>query len=730
MILNRKKLNILLSFLIMAFLLCFIPAELYSQTAKPKLSKKSKIDTESFYIFPDEYSELDEVPLPSTIDDERVRNNLEKSRQKYIQALAFVQAKDTVNAVKCFEDAILYLNNLSSYPNITKNSTFNELAHSISEDYEMFIKNLDILDDESQLFIIRDRFYRQVEKIEPKIFPKFKQLEIQHETKTKDGKTIAGEFVSNPNAIKELTIPLVDNEFVQKSLTFLTENPGRKFFIKWLERSGKWFPMMRKIAHEEEVPEELIFLSMIESGLNPNAVSRSQAVGLWQFIRTTGELYGLNDTPSVWMDERREPEKSTRAAMRHLRDLYSEFGDWHLALAAYNCGNGGVRRAMKKFEDDSIPLDFWTIREKLPRETRNYVPLYIAAAKIALNPEDYGIKISDIKFDDDYKYDTFVLNEPVSLAVLTKCLGPNAAEDDIKKMNPELIRAFTPPDVGKYVLKIPKGKKESFTSNFNALTPDEKQPWFIHPVERGETISSISKKFDIPKTELVDANNLKGYKVKLQPGTELRIPVKFTDIAGNFKNGNAEDNGTSNGNDNNISSGYNQDDSIQIIHTVKKGETLYSISNTYRVLLDDLKLWNNIPVDSNNISSGSKLVINTYNQKKPNLTSLKGNFSDKQNSKNTDSNKIKTLDSSKVSKYSLNKISSIPQNNESTKTDSGQAKPVKKEKTKSSRKHTVRNGDTLSSIAKKYGVSLSSLVKANKNLKPDKLRIGQVVRIH
>jgi len=719
--LNSKNLNILLIFVSLTIILCFIATDLHSQSAKTKSIKKSKVETESFYIFPDEYSELDEVPLPSTIDDERVRNNLEKSRQKYIQALAFVQAKDTVNAVKRFEDAIQYLNNLSSYPNITKNSTFTELVHAITEDYEAFIKNLDNLDDESQLFIIRDRFFRQVEKIEPKIFPKFKQLDMQRETKTKDGKTIAGESVINPNAIKELTIPLVDNEYVQKSLTFLTENPGRKFFIKWLERSGKWFPMMKRIAQEEEVPEELIFLSMIESGLNPNAVSRAQAVGLWQFIRTTGELYGLNDTPSVWMDERREPEKSTRAAMRHLRDLYSEFGDWHLALAAYNCGNGGVRRAMKKFANDSIPLDFWTIREKLPRETRNYVPLYIAAAKIALNPEEYGIKLADIKFDDEYNYDTFILKEPVSLAVLAKCLDPNATEDDIKKMNPELIRSFTPPDVPEYILKIPKGKNELFTANFNALTPEEKQPWFIHPVERGETISSISKKFDVPKTELVDANNLKGYKVKLKPGTELRIPVKFTDIASNFKNGNSENH--ENGN------GYEQDDSIQIIHTVKKGETLYSIANTYRVLLDDLKLWNIIPVDSNSIAIGSKLVINTYKPGKPNLTSLKSSFSVRQNGNKADSNKAKFQDSSKVSISSPNKTNSIAQNNSSANSDSSQSKTVKKEKHKSSRKHTVKSGDTLSSIAKKYGVSLNSLVKANKNIKPDKLRIGQVIRI-
>jgi len=297
----------------------------------------------------------------------------------------------------------------------------------------------------------------------------------------------------------------------------------------------------------------------------------------------------------------------------------------------------------------------------------------------------------------------------------------NYTEDDIKKMNPELIRSFTPPDVPEYILKIPKGKNELFTANFNALTPEEKQPWFIHPVERGETISSISKKFDVPKTELVDANNLKGYKVKLKPGTELRIPVKFTDIASNFKNGNSENH--ENGN------GYEQDDSIQIIHTVKKGETLYSIANTYRVLLDDLKLWNIIPVDSNSIAIGSKLVINTYKPGKPNLTSLKSSFSVRQNGNKADSNKAKFQDSSKVSISSPNKTNSIAQNNSSANSDSSQSKTVKKEKHKSSRKHTVKSGDTLSSIAKKYGVSLNSLVKANKNIKPDKLRIGQVIRI-
>ena len=778
---------VLLLFLVLVF-------DTNSQSSKPKIQKRVKAESEKYFIFPDSYSELDEVPAPIKIDDEKTSQILEKSRKKYMQALTFIQAKDTANACKSFEEALEYLNNLASYPGIEHNKKYNELAQDIMEDYEDFVKDLDKLDDNSQLFIIREKFFQQVETIKPKTFPSFKTLKLTEKNKAKEvaGKTYPGS--PNPNEIKELAIPLVDNEYVQKSLTFLTDNPGRKFFAKWLERTGRWFPLMRKIAHEEEVPEELIFLSMIESGLNPNAVSRAQAVGLWQFIRSTGEVYGLNDSQSVWIDERRDPVKSTRAAMRHLRDLFSEFGDWYLALAAYNCGRSNVHRAMQKFEKDSItPIDFWTIRDKLPRETRNYVPLYIAASKIILKPEDYGFKLSEIKFDDSFKFDTVIVNEPVSLEALAKCIDSNATEDDIRKYNPELIRSFTPPDLKSYALRIPFGTKVTFMAKFASLTQEEKQPWMVHIVESGETITSIAKKYNISRSDLVDANNLKGFRVSLHPGTELKIPVKFSDYASEFAKSE----------DDNTSIDTAEKDTFQIIHTIRKGETLYSIANSYRVPLENLKDWNSIPADSNNIQIGRKLIVSSvmppvkstkqsdsvkfilhkvkageslnklasaYNISKDTLISLNNLKSDTLttgqvltiksdtiiNEENVNPKLYQKIVSHKVKKgenlrtlarhykVSIDDIKAWnPDISDSDKLHKGEIIKIytkkaendntafeRKHKTEKIRHYKVRSGDTLSSIAKRLGVSISSIKKANKNIKGDFLKIGQVIKVH
>jgi membrane-bound lytic murein transglycosylase D len=620
-------------------------------------------------IFPDEYSDLDDIPTPKTTKDENILKTLERARQRYLQALTLIEKGDTTSAAKYFEIAINILNPLVSYPGIDKNDDFTDLAQSIIEDYESFVQSIDNLDENSSMFIIRDKLFEKIES--PKSTTTIIQPPIEIKKQTQE--LIKRDSVDLAN---NFTIPLVDNEYVQKNISFLTQDKvGKKFIKNSLERSTKWFPMFKRIAKEENVPEEIIYLAMIESALNPNAVSRAKAVGMWQFIRSTGEMYGLNANSSVWVDERRDPEKSTRAAMRHLKDLYNNLGDWHLAIAAYNCGISGVKRAIakSKFENPS----FWELREFLPKETRNYVPFYIATAKVSMNLAEYGINTKEFNYLDEYKYETYTLNEPISLKALAKCAGTTL--EHLQNLNPELLMTTTPPDVSSYTIKIPQGTRELFAANLSTLAPEEKKPWITHKVARKETIASIAKYYGIPESVLLSANNLSNDRTKLKSGTTLLIPVdarefEETLIASNQTESEQQTTTTSNnGNENQVST--TKDKESFITHNVSNGENLYTIAQKYGVRLSDLRMLNNIPYDKDDIEPGTTIKI------------------------------AKNVTTSEAPKEPV----------------------IKKLNSPVIIRHNVRPGETLAQIADDYNVSIESIKKLN-NLKENKI-IGSSLKI-
>jgi membrane-bound lytic murein transglycosylase D len=310
-------------------------------------------------------------------------------------------------------------------------------------------------------------------------------------------------------------IPIVVNDQVEHCIV-LFQTRIRDKFVTWLARSGKYIPLMRNLLKEQGLPEDLVYMALIESGFDPYAYSRSKAVGPWQFIYRTGKRYGLR--VNWWVDERRDPEKSTIAAAKYLKDLYEMFACWYLAAAGYNAGEYRIIRAMKRFRTE----DFWTLtkHQYLKRETKNYVPLMIAAALVAKDPEKYGF--TDIEYQEPLRYEKVKVPELTDLSYIAKAC--EISLEEIKDLNPELQRGVTPPNEPEYEIKIPFAKKDLFTKNFEVLQPLEKFQFKTHLVKKGETLKGIARLYRVDLDPLLEINYLKKTS-PLSKGMDLLIPL-------------------------------------------------------------------------------------------------------------------------------------------------------------------------------------------------------------
>jgi len=455
-------------------------------------------------ILSDEYALLDDSGLDRP-DDKALRRKLDEARRHYLLALKAVdQGKDAV-AGQHFEAAMKILNDLVTYPDIYSNSDFTRLSESLIQDYEDKVTSIDSLDPNSSIFVLRDKMYQEIERlpVERSRYPVTKRRHAGSE--------------SEPVLDYELQIGLTDNTPVQQCIAFFTSEKGRKFFSRWLARTGRYFPLYERILEEEGAPQELRHLSMIESGLNPTAVSWAKAVGLWQFIPSTGQMYGLSI--NWWVDERRDPEKATRAAARYLKDLYADLGDWHLALAAYNCGPGRVKSAIAKANS----RDYWIVRGYLPRETQQYVPLFIAATRITMDPEAFGF--TGIQYEEPTDYHTVPLRGSYDLATIAR--GANTSVEHIKELNPELLRDRIPSNTqGGYALRVPIGTPGDLAAILNEIpTPEEPTVTFAtHKVGRGESLAAIASRYGVSVDDIRSANSLSP-KSSLRRGARLKIPI-------------------------------------------------------------------------------------------------------------------------------------------------------------------------------------------------------------
>jgi len=314
-----------------------------------------------------------------------------------------------------------------------------------------------------------------------------------------------------PAASISYIFPSIFNEKVKEFINFFQERAD-SFFVKALGRSLVYEDMMKKIFREKNLPEELFYLALIESGFNPYALSRAKAGGIWQFVGRTAKRFGLK--VDKWIDERRDPEKATYAAAEYLKSLYEIFNCWDLAAASYNAGEGKVLRAMKKAKSQ----DFWEIARYryLKQETKRYVPMFLAAVLIAKEPDKYGF--TNIAYHPPLLYEKITVPPATNLAWIAKLAETDLSE--IKALNPALKRGQTPPDSLQFEIKLPPGKKAVFENN---LLAQSQLALKKHRVRAGETLASIAKKYRTPLRDLCEFNGLSP-NGKIKPGLTIMLP--------------------------------------------------------------------------------------------------------------------------------------------------------------------------------------------------------------
>jgi membrane-bound lytic murein transglycosylase D len=309
-------------------------------------------------------------------------------------------------------------------------------------------------------------------------------------------------------------LPLMMTDPVAGYINYFSTR-GRGTLERALARSGRYQDMIQRVLKEEGVPQDLIYLAQAESGFHPLALSRAGARGMWQFMASRAKGYGLER--DWWVDERQDPEKSTRAAAHHLKDLYNEFGDWYLAMAAYNSGPGTVQNAVKR----TGYADYWQLygRNVLPKETRNYVPIILAVTIMAKNPEQYGL--DKVVTEKPVPYDAVKIDYPVDLRLVAECV--DGAASTLQDLNPSLLRLTTPKD-REFELHLPAGTKDRYLSAITAIPPDMRVWWRYHKVAPGDTLASVARAFHTSRQAIVQANNLDGDE-NLRVESELIIPV-------------------------------------------------------------------------------------------------------------------------------------------------------------------------------------------------------------
>jgi len=362
-------------------------------------------------------------------------------------------------------------------------------------------------------------------------------------------------------------LPLMMTDPVASYINYFSTR-GKGTLERALARGGRYQSMIQGILKEEGVPQDLIYLAQAESGFQPLALSRVGARGMWQFMASRASAYGLQR--SWWQDDRQDPQKSTRAAAHHLKDLYNQFGDWYLAMAAYNSGPGTVQSAVKR----TGYADFWQLykRNVLPKETRNYVPIIVAVTIMAKNPAQYGL--DSVVREQPIPYDSVKIDYPVDLRLVAECVDASAGT--LQDLNPSLLRLTTPKDQP-FELHLPAGTRERYLASIAAIPQDMRVWWRYHKVLPGDTLASVARAYRTPAQAIAQANNLEDGQ-ELQAESKLVIPV----APGK-----------------NLSS----NDAVSYAHRataykVRRGDTVESVADNFAVPASMVRRWNHLKGDS------------------------------------------------------------------------------------------------------------------------------------
>jgi membrane-bound lytic murein transglycosylase D len=458
-------------------------------------------------------------------------------------------------------------------------------------------------------------------------------------------------------------LPLMMTDQVAGYISYFSGR-GRGVFERAYARSGRYHDMIVNTLKQEGVPQDLIYLAQAESGFHPLAVSRVGARGIWQFMASRARGYGLYH--NMWVDDRQDPEKSTRAAAQHLKDLYNQFGDWYLAMAAYNSGPGTVQAAVKR----TGYADFWELyrRNVLPKETRNYVPIILAVTIMAKNPSQYGL--DQVVMERSADYDTVTINYPVDLRLVAECV--NSTPTELQDLNPSLLRLTTPHD-GEFTLHIPAGTKDQYQTAIAAIPSGMRLWWRYYTVHSGDTVASLAHTYRVTAKSIEEANHLDG--PELETDAKLVIPIAP---------------GT-----------HPQSDNATYArritrYKVRRGDTVETVAENFGVSAQMLRRWNGLR--GNSLSGRKVLALHLP------VTPTQDVFSAKSRAKRAGT-APKTETAS--TKPPATKSAEIERLNTET---------VEKDEPATILHHKVKSGETLYSIANLYKTTVSALKRDNRDV--------------